>query len=51
MSSGTKQVPDPGMVVGTINLGHTFTGDLQKDIGRKKIFSSSSACLVELSNI
>jgi len=34
-SSGTKQVPDPDVVVHTFYLGHT-AGDLHKGIGRRK---------------
>ena len=43
-SSGTKQVPDPGLVACTLNLGPS-AGDLHKDIGRRKIRSVFFACL------
>jgi hypothetical protein len=37
----TKQVPDPGVVVHTFNLGHTFCCRLHKSIGRWKFFITS----------
>jgi hypothetical protein len=40
----TKQVPDPGVVAHTFNLGHTFFWRLHKDTGRRKIHSSLPAC-------
>ena len=44
-SSGTKQVPDPGMVVHTFNLGATSSaGDLLKDLRRRKTHFSLPAC-------
>ena len=42
---GTKQVPDPGMVVHTFNLGATSSaGDLLKDLRRRKTHFSLPAC-------
>jgi hypothetical protein len=42
---GTKQIPDPGLRANTFNLGHTFCWRPTRDIGRRKICSSLSACI------
>jgi hypothetical protein len=48
-SSGTRQVPDPGMAVHNFNLGHTFCWKTMWGHWKKEI-SPLPACLVGLSN-
>jgi hypothetical protein len=41
---GTKQVPDPGVVVHTLLCATPSAGGLHKDSGRSNVHSSSTAC-------
>ena len=41
---GTKQIPDPGVVVHTLIWATPSAGGLYKNIGRRKAHSSSTVC-------